>query len=275
MNEPRRSDVRWIVLLALLASSCVAPRARNSSLPAAHAVWASQFVLRTNFALSTADPLVTDLVAHRRHVYDTLGLVPAETPIEIYIFDDRAKYEGFLRRAYPELPARRAFFIAQGPRQIVYTFWGERLDEDLRHEATHALLHSALARVPLWLDEGLAEYFEPSLTSGGWHAAHVRELREALRTGWFPNLPRLERLKDVRDMSRADYREAWAWVHFMVHSSPETREVLLEYLRELRGGAATRDLSERLGEAGKPEPLVASYVARLVSSERTAAAVSP
>ncbi|GIT30210.1 MAG: hypothetical protein Ct9H300mP1_22560 [Planctomycetaceae bacterium] len=32
--------------------------------------------------------------------------------------------------------------------------------EDLRHEFTHGVLHSSLKRVPLWLDEGLAEYFE-------------------------------------------------------------------------------------------------------------------
>ena len=31
---------------------------------------------------------------------------------------------------------------------------------DLRHECTHALLHAVLPAVPLWLDEGLAKYFE-------------------------------------------------------------------------------------------------------------------
>ena len=43
---------------------------------------------------------------------------------------------------------------------LVYTYWGDRIQQDLRHELTHALLHSVLKDVPLWLDEGLAEYFE-------------------------------------------------------------------------------------------------------------------
>ena len=55
---------------------------------------------------------------------------------------------------------RRAFFLAQGSRQVVYTYFNPQLEVDLRHEATHALLHLAIAELPLWLDEGLAEYFE-------------------------------------------------------------------------------------------------------------------
>ena len=43
---------------------------------------------------------------------------------------------------------------------MVYTYWGNRIQQDLRHELTHAILHSVLKDVPLWLDEGLAEYFE-------------------------------------------------------------------------------------------------------------------
>ena len=37
---------------------------------------------------------------------------------------------------------------------------GDHLRTDLRHELTHALLHGVLKDVPLWLDEGLAGFFE-------------------------------------------------------------------------------------------------------------------
>ena len=47
-------------------------------------------------------------------------------------------------------------------------------------------------------------------------------------------------------MHRADYREAWAWVHYMLHSSPETRQVLLNYLHELRTNPKPGPLHERL-----------------------------
>ena len=86
--------------------------------------------------------------------------------MQVYLFEDRDAYERFMQSRYPNLPRRRAFFVAQprgvggGDDLLVYTFWGERIRQDLRHELTHALLHSVLKDVPLWLDEGLAEYFE-------------------------------------------------------------------------------------------------------------------
>ena len=47
-------------------------------------------------------------------------------------------YQRFMQSRYPELPERRAFFVAQ-PRSIggaedllVYTFWGERIQQDLQ-----------------------------------------------------------------------------------------------------------------------------------------------
>ena len=43
---------------------------------------------------------------------------------------------------------------------VVYAQGGDRLADDLRHEMTHAYLHSVVPDVPLWLDEGLAKYFE-------------------------------------------------------------------------------------------------------------------
>ena len=45
-------------------------------------------------------------------------------------------------------------------RAAVYAYRHPELPIDLRHECTHALLHANLPMVPLWLDEGLAEYFE-------------------------------------------------------------------------------------------------------------------
>ena len=76
------------------------------------------------------------------------------------MLDDRSSFLHLLRYYFPELPPRRAFFLAQGDQRIVYTYLGPRLEEDLRHEATHALLRGRFGDVPLWLDEGLAEYFE-------------------------------------------------------------------------------------------------------------------
>ena len=51
-------------------------------------------------------------------------------------------------------------FVQDRGVEQVFAQWGPDFRIDLHHEGTHALLHASLARVPLWLDEGLAKYFE-------------------------------------------------------------------------------------------------------------------
>jgi hypothetical protein len=114
---------------------------------------------------------------------------------------------------------------------LVYTYWGPHIRQDLRHELTHALLHSVLKDVPLWLDEGLAEYFELPPENAGINPQHLRHLQ---RVQGPLDLARLEQFSQVGQMERAEYREAWAWVHLLLHGRPEVREVLLAYLQQLR-----------------------------------------
>jgi hypothetical protein len=131
--------------------------------------------------------------------------------------------------------------------------------EDLRHEVTHAYLHAVLDALPLWLDEGLAEYFEAPRSQRGFHRSHVERLLARMRqTGWQPNLRRLEQLNPERDLNQDDYAECWAWVHFLLESRPETAEVLRSYLADLRRSDPASPLSARLDQSqpGAAEQLV-------------------
>ena len=143
-------------------------------------------------------------------------------------------------------PPRRAFFMAHGDRRVVYTFLGDRLEEDLRHEATHALLHVAVGVLPLWLDEGLAEYFEGPDGRQGVNSEHLARLPADLASGWKPDLARLETLKTVRQMTPRDYRESWAWAHYLLNGSESGKAALLDYLDGLRTKPDARPLTERL-----------------------------
>jgi hypothetical protein len=129
---------------------------------------------------------------------------------------------------------------------FVYTFWdAQRIQQDLRHELTHALLHSVLKDVPLWLDEGLAEYFELPPESRGVNRVHVEHLRHDGRPLKL-DLARLETVREVKDMTAAEYRESWAWVHFLLRGHPEAKPVLLNYLAQLRHDANPPPLSPQL-----------------------------
>ena len=225
------------------------------SLPSKHSLPVSQFVFVSDFELQRKLPIFQELSDLREQVFSELRLPPSSTKVLVYLFEDQEKYERFMKAKYPELPRRRAFFLAQ-PRRLggneellVYTFWGSRINQDLRHELTHALLHSVLKDVPLWLDEGLAEFFEipPS-----WHGTNPHHLRELRQPGMQFDLVRLETLNDVHQMSPAEYREAWAWTHLMLRSTPQARQALLAYLQELRTSSQPGPLRPRLAATFQP-----------------------
>jgi hypothetical protein len=223
-----------------------------AGLPGKYSLRVSQFVFLADVKLSRDQALFKDLENLREQVFRELKLPPSNTEVFVYLFEDKAHYEKFIKTKHPELPERRAFFVAQ-PRRLggvedlmVYTYMGERIHQDLRHELTHALLHSVLKNVPIWLDEGLAEYFEVPTGKSGVNPQHVAALRQA--DARF-NLDRLEKLEEVQQMTPAEYRESWAWIHLMLRSTPQAKEKLLAYLQDLRVNPNPGPLRPRLATA--------------------------
>jgi hypothetical protein len=258
----------WLVvaLALLLQTGCATVTERgNSILPTQFTTRTGPYIISTNYPLATDDDVVKQLVSLRTEVEDKLGLRvdDSEHKIEVYILSDRKTYEHFLKFYYPELPQRRAFFIANGDRRVVYTFKGDRLEEDVRHEATHALLNLAIGEIPLWLDEGLAEYFE-AMSPTGLNREHLAKLPEDQADGWVPNLKRLESLKSVREMTPRDYREAWAWTHFLLQDHSGGYAALLSYLGELRSKDEPKALSGRLALSPEKESsILVAHIAKL------------
>lgn len=235
------------LILFLLFGGCHLGQSNTVGLPTRHSVRADQLLLLSDIKLKPDHPLIQDLVVLRKQVSQALQLPLQTEPVIVYLFSNEVEYYQYLQTAHPGLPSRRAYFIATPQELAVYTYWGERIQEDLRHEYTHGLLHAALHSVPLWLDEGLAEYFEVAgPTPGQVNPEYAERLATAITNGWQPDMERLERLEKVEQMQRADYREAWAWVHFMLHSSPDTRQILLSYLQDLRADPDPEELSKRL-----------------------------
>jgi hypothetical protein len=221
-------------------------------LPSKYTFRVSQFVFLSDVELRQDQPLAKDLAQHRETIYRELRLPASNTDIFVCLFQDQWHFEKFMKAKYPYLPNRRAFFVAQ-PRRLggtedlmVYTYWGERVQQDLRHELTHAILHSVLKDVPIWLDEGLAEYFEVPAGTNGVNPKHVELLRQ---TDVRFDLDRLEQLKEINQMTPAEYREAWAWTHLMLRSTPRAKQALLSYLQELRTNANPGTLRPRLAPA--------------------------
>jgi hypothetical protein len=238
-----------LILLAVLQGcATVRPPAGPSLVPTQFQTRTGPYCVFTNTPLPADSPSIQHLQSLESQIQTTLGLrVPTGAdPIEVYILESPEAFRHFLMFYFPELPARRAFFLAQGSRRVVYTYFGGRLEEDLRHEATHALLHAAAPDLPLWLDEGLAEYFEIDEARAGLNADHIARLPDDLEAGWKPEIRKLEMLKDVRKMTPRDYRESWAWVHYLLNGSAPNKALLLGYLADQRAGGIVTPLSRRL-----------------------------
>lgn len=234
------------------------------ALPGRHSIVADNFVIQCDMRLDWNNPLIAELNELRADVAETLSLIPSNQPVVVYLFSDERRFADYMRETWPDLPYRRAWFFGNPYELAVYTYWGERVKEDLRHEFTHGVLHGALTNVPLWIDEGLAEYFEISGHPGVVRPVTAKRLSEALGNGWRPDMERLEQLTDVRKMSQSDYEESWAWVHYLLHSSPQSKSILVSWLQELATRANPELLSNRLRREGLGTPdRFASYVVSL------------
>lgn len=248
--RPRAGRVcaRAVLLAALFAAGCTQKQLTEPvSVPGRNTIQLENLVVLSDFRLPRKHPLLADLEQLRGTVQATLQLPPQRDDVVVYLFSSQEEYRKYLDATYPRLPDRRAYFVGTNHELAVYTFWGERVQEDLRHEYTHGLLHSSLGRVPLWLDEGLAEYFEVAgEKAGGMNSDHAQQLTAALHNGWRPDLARLEKMTEFSQMQKIDYQEAWVWVHYMLHASEDTRQVLVDYLLQLRTGGSEESLRTRL-----------------------------
>ena len=217
-------------------------RAAKNGLPNKYQFRIAPFVFLSDWEIPHDQPLFKELAELRDSVQKELLLPPGDAVVQVYLFETKERYEAYLKENQPGLPLRRAFFLAI-PRGLgdaedlhVYTYWSNRIRQDLRHELTHGLLHSVIKTVPQWLDEGLAEYFENPPELNGINPSHVQLLRKSLSNNTYKlSLSRLEGLEKVEDMGPAEYREAWAWVHLMLRSKPGAKTVLLDYVQQLRG----------------------------------------
>jgi hypothetical protein len=114
--------------------------------------------------------------------------------------------------------------------------------------------------VPLWLDEGIAEYFEVPRAEAGLHRGHVAHLAGRILEGtWRPDLARMEALASAGELSQDHYAEAWCWVHWMLQTTPDRRRLLQDHLAAIRRDTAAPPLSLALRHApGMPADLAAA-----------------
>jgi hypothetical protein len=245
----------FVLVAPPVLSGCAGFRARPE-LPVRNSMVLDQLVVFSDTPLPRQHRLLEELRSLRTITSTKLGLPISDEPIHVYLFPRADRFEAFLKTHHPNLPVRRAFFVETDTRLSVYAYWGDRVAEDLRHEVVHGYLHAVVPHLPLWLDEGLAEYFEVPRGMSGANRPHVDELAR-LGDEWRPDLKRLEQLQSTSQMSQRAYAESWAFVHYLLESSPENRTLLRDHLQALIRSTPHPPLSDELARL---DPSYAEHV---------------
>lgn len=168
----------------------------------------------------------------------------------VRVFKRQSDYED----ATPaELKGSVGSFISS--RRLLAAYMGdhteERVFKTLYHEGFHQFLWSAVgAKVPLWVNEGFAEYFSEAVWNGRRFSmgrvsgGRVEVIREALGNRQHIPLQELFRMENdgwlanVRGGdARLQYAQAWSVVHFLCHAGEgRHRRRLLGYIKMLADG---------------------------------------
>ena len=196
-------------------------------------------------------------------------LTKSKYPLVIIIFANRPEYERYATRELGEPPGstvayynlmtnRVAMFDLTADQAVAGQGDDRKLDEILSdpraipmvatiiHEATHQLIFNRgmqqrLADTPLWLNEGLALFFEaPDLRSKrGWRTpGRINEPRLDLFISNHANRPADAIAKMVSDDARfqtaetglAAYADAWAFNYFLLKRKPREFAAYLKHM---------------------------------------------
>jgi hypothetical protein len=157
----------------------------------------------------------------------------------------------------------------------------------VQHEGFHQFVHAFIGGdIPIWVNEGLAEYFAQSIYTGdGFVTGVIPPQRLARLQGWIAN-GQARSIKDVMTTSHAawntglsvvNYDQAWSMVHFLAHGDggryqkalndfigDVSRGMLWEQAWRKDFGTGTREFQEKWREywLGMPPGASADLYAR-------------
>jgi tetratricopeptide (TPR) repeat protein len=174
--------------------------------------------------------------------------VPA-MPTILYAFEDRKAMEPFVP-LYHGKPAMLAGYCLCGgtaDANLIVASLASYADSSaiIFHEYTHLLIRDAVHTVPVWLNEGIAEYYSTfRLSDAGRRAEigrpieqHVQLLRHAMIP--LPELLAVDQsspLYNEGDRRSIFYAESWALTHYLLTERPNGAAAVNKYVTDVAGG---------------------------------------
>ena len=123
--------------------------------------------------------------------------------------------------------------------------------EVIFHEYEHFVLHNSIVKLPVWLDEGLAEFYSTFETDGELKtrvglpvAQHIFYLRSQPLLPFKTLLAVDHKSPHYNESSKAGmfYAESWALVHFLMNGNEQKRQPqLIRFIDLLNSGTSIED----------------------------------
>ena len=186
-------------------------------------------------------------------------LDPNRLATDVYLFNNRANYlrfvgEGMQSTGGVFMAARNAlasFADGQGR---------DNLRRTLQHEAFHQFAANTIRYpLPMWINEGIAQYFEEGLWTGEGFLVgqvpprRVRQLQADIKAGRLIDMEKFlhtsaddwSKALGARSATRGatQYNQAWAMVHFLLNANNEAMRPRFNHMLRLIHDGADPDLA--------------------------------
>lgn len=149
-----------------------------------------------------------------------------KTVVDVVLFQDINEFTRHTRENLGGYFTGGGTHITNAPLIVTQSMYGpaERTEERAfaAHELTHLFAHGAFrGSVPLWLNEGLARYFETlefdgdQLCRGAVNSGLVRAVEKG-KPRSLEDLWRWRSYSASIEETRSDYAYAWAWTHYLL-----------------------------------------------------------
>jgi tetratricopeptide (TPR) repeat protein len=168
---------------------------------------------------------------------------PAATPATVFIFDKRRESQPYFDLLFARENTRQTgAYVRHSGGGTMFIDASRNIERTAMHELVHDLLRQQDVAPPLWLEEGLAEYFSNASVRNGRVTAGmpIREHLALLKQK--PPVPLAELFAVKADSpagaTSAFYAQSWAAVVHLMFSGEET---FFRFLRDVEGGMPEAD----------------------------------
>lgn len=200
-------------------------------------------------------------VLEETHAFLAQAIGPIATdnpPMRVFVFSGKQAYFDYCEDLVGDSMNRTQGMFSPELSQLLFWNAVDRAEfvQTARHEAVHQYLHALVAEVPVWLHEGLAQYFETiRKEKGKWVAGGVltdaRDLLRELPDKQWPKLDQfiaLERDGFYGQNAQLTYAISWMVIHTLAQGTPEDRALfdglLGRLARGVDGAVAVRETFE-------------------------------